>query len=194
LALLHIVLDSPATFDVTKTELDNGTVTEPYVAIAHCIRAGLCVSHGLRTWVRVSIGFDKLGPIVLTLDPTTIRFLGTDERSILYIILRGQRALWQRKTKVPHGVTLSKVPVSEFLRRLLTVQKELLLPGSESTWRKQLTANSQLLMYCPLFDEWEKDSFTVKSYQTFQQCPRCDLSVLEVVHAIDAADITSQKD
>ncbi|MDO8055815.1 MAG: hypothetical protein Q6361_03060 [Candidatus Hermodarchaeota archaeon] len=194
MVFLHIVLDSPAKFEVTKTELDNGMVTEPYVAIAHCIRAGLCVSHALRSWVRVSIGFDQFGPLILTLDPTTIRFLGTDERSILYIILRGQRALWDRKMKVPHGIKLTEESVSELLQRLLIDDYKLLLPGRQSTWRKHLSADQRLLMYCPLFDGWGQDSLSANPHQTFSQRTRYDLSILEVVHAIDTAEIVSQKD
>ena len=194
MVLLHIVLDSPAKFEVTKTELDNGIVTEPYVAIAHYIRAGLCVSHALRSWVRVSVGFNQLGPVVLTLNPTTIRFLGTDERSILYIILRGQRALWDRKKKSPLGITLTEVPVSELLHRVLADDYELLLPGHQSTWRKHISADQNLLMYCPLFEGWDQESLSATAHQTFYQRTRCDLSILEVVHTIDAAEVVSQKD
>ena len=194
MVFLHIVLDSPAKFEVTKTELDNGLVTEPYVAIAHCIRAGLCVSHALRSWVRISIGFDQLGPLVLTLNPTTIRFLGTDERSILYIILRGQHALCDRKTKVPHGITLTEESVVELLDRLLSDDYELLLPAHQSTWMKHLSRDQHLLMYCPLFEGWTQDTLSVKAHQTFSQRTRCDLSILEVVHANDAAEMVVQKD
>lgn len=188
------MLDSPATFEVTKTELDNGMVTESYVAIAHCIRAGLCVSHALRSWVQVSIGFDQLGPIILTLDPTTIRFLGTDERSILYIVLRGQRAVWKHKTKVPLGVTLAEETVSEHLQKLLTNDRELLLPGAQSTWQRHLPSNQHFLMYCPLRDGWDRKSLSGNPHQTFRHRTRCDLSILEVVHIIDEAGIASQKD
>ena len=194
MALLHIVLDSPATFEVTKTELDNGMVTKPYVAIAHCIRSGLCVSHALRSWVQISVGFDQLGPLILTLDPTTIRFLGTDERSILYIILRGQRAIWERKTKVPYGVTLTEETVSEHLQGALTDERVLLLPGSQSTWEQNLQSIQHFLMYCPLFDAWDHESLSAKPHQTFFQQTRYDLSILEVVHTIDEAGIALQKD
>ncbi|MFX0170050.1 MAG: hypothetical protein ACFE89_11950 [Candidatus Hodarchaeota archaeon] len=194
MSLLHIVLDSPATFEVTKTELDNGMVSEPYVAIAHCIRAGLCISHALRNWVRIHIGFDYLGPQTLTLDPTTIRFLGTDERSILYIILRGQRAKWDRKTKVPHGVTLSDVAIQDLLQSLLTEEPLFLIPGTQSTWKEQLAPGQAVVMYCPLFNNWDQGWSNAHSPKTFRRHARCDLSILEVVHTLDSTRIGMQKD
>jgi hypothetical protein len=91
-------------------------------------------------------------------------------------------------------MSLSEVPVKEQLQLLLTDKSRLLLPGSKSTWRQHLTPNQHLIMYCPLFDDWDQDFLTAIAHQMFLQRARYDLSILEVVNAIDAAGVASQKD
>ncbi|MFX1580975.1 MAG: hypothetical protein ACFFCJ_01890 [Promethearchaeota archaeon] len=183
---LHILLDSPATNELTKTELDIGIVSQPYVIIAHCIRAGFCVSHALREWVCLTIGFDALGPYSLTLDPTTIRYMGTDERSILHIILRAQISQRQRKTKVPYGVSISEEPIEDMITTFLESKTSLLIPNQIETWKDEQAKLSKIAMYCPLFDDWDSSSFQAESLLSYSgQIPR-DVAILEVVHALDA--------
>lgn len=192
--LLHIILDSPALYEVTKTELDIGVITKPYVDIAHCIRAGFCVSHALRKWVRITIGFKQLGPLTMTLDPNTIRYLGTDERSILHVILRGQEAFRKPKAKIPHGVTLSDKLALEVLSNELHDGVKLLVPGESSTWQKSITTVDKLVMYCPLSEDWEQEDLASYKPDYYSNHLHRDLAILEVVHAIDSAEIGLQKD
>ncbi len=182
---LHIFLDSPATNELTKTELDIGIVSQPYVDIAHCIRAGFCVSHALREWVRITIGFDGSEPYSLTLDPTTIRYMGTDERSILHIILRAQDAQRQRKAKIPYGVSISTNPLEETITSFLESDTILLLPNQTETWKERQTGLSKLAMYCPLMENREVVNLQTDSFLSYSdQIPR-DIAILEVVHALD---------
>ena len=191
---LHVFLDSPAVHEVTKTELDIGIVTEPYVRIAHCIRAGFTVSHALRDWVRITLSFDHLGPIAMTLDPTTIRYLGTDERTILHIILRAQKAHQEPKNKVPHGVTLSNSSMHELFSKIVPDNATLLIPGKNSTWRDALSKSSQMVMYCPLFTEWSTEAFLKHRPEFYRENIHRDLAILEAVQALDALNCVMQKD
>lgn len=191
---LHIILESLAFYEVTKTELDIGAVTKPYVDIAHCIRAGFCVSHALRKWVHISIGFTQLGPLNVTLDPNTIRYLGTDERSILHVILRGQEAFRKPRTKIPYGVTLSDKLALEVLSDETHDGAKLLVPGENPTWQKFVTSVDKLVMYCPLFKEWEQEAVTPHKPDFYSTHLHRDVAILEVVHALDSAEIRMQKD
>lgn len=192
--LFHIILDSPARNEITKTELDIGMITQPYVDIAHCIRAGFSVSHALREWVRITVGFDQLGPFLMTLDPTTIRFLGTDERSILHIVLRSQQTQTASGAKVPYGVTLSNKSVLEALTEHDKVRTLYIFPGKVSTWEKTATNVDTLIMYCPLGEERNNDIATQFKGEFYQDRHRRDLSILELVHSIDSSGLVVQKD
>lgn len=192
--LLHIFLESPALYEVTKTELDIGAITKPYIDIAYCIRAGFCVSHALRKWVRISIGFTQLGPLTMTLDPNTIRYLGTDERSILQVILRGQEAFRKPRTKIPYGVTLSDKLALEVLSNETSNGVMLLVPGESSTWQKLVTSVDKLVMYCPLSEEWEQEELIPYNPDFYSKHLHRDLAILEVIYAIDSAEIGLQKD
>lgn len=191
---LHVILDSPATFDLTKQELDIGAITKPYVAIAHCIRAGLCISHALRKWVRITIGFGFLGPLAMTLDPSTIRYLGTDERSILHIILRAQNAYRTPQTKVPYGVTLSDKPALEILTEKCLEDTILLIPGENHTWQETLAKTNRFIMYCPLFEEWNQEAIMKLNPVYYRDESRRDLAILKVVHLLDSIELAMQKD
>jgi hypothetical protein len=187
LPYLHIFLDSPASYELTKTELDIGLITKPYVDIAHCIRAGFWLSHALREWVRITIGFDQLGPFSLTLNPTTIRYLGTDERSILHTILHSQNAAKGRQTKIPYGVSINADPVRENLSETLKQDFLLLIPNEIPTWKERISEFSKVAMYCPLVQTWNKLEFpTSPNAQYCSQYPR-DVAILEVVHALDSS-------
>jgi hypothetical protein len=182
---LHIFVDSSAGNDLTKTELDIGIISQPYVAIAHCIRAGFCVSHALRDWVRIIIGFPKLEPYSLTLNPTTIRYMGTDERSILHIILRAQEARRRSKVKVPYGVTIHEKPMRDTLETSLNQDVLFLIPSPTPSWQGMLSEFAQLAMYCPLYsngDQIELNFSTIAQYNDF--LPR-DIAILEIVHTLD---------
>jgi len=182
---LHIFLDSPASNELTKTELDIGMITQPYVDIAHCIRAGFCVSHALREWVRITIGFNELDSLSLTLDPTTIRYLGTDERSILQVLLRAQESRRHKKAKVPYGVSISEVPMLEELRTNVNEETLLLIPHEKATWKKKLGESTKLAMYCPLFQPRIQNNLQASLMAFYQdQIPR-DVAILELVHALD---------
>ncbi len=182
---LHIFLDSPADTELTKTELDIGLITQPYVDIAHCIRSGFCVSHALRDWVRITIGFGYQDPYSLMLDPTTIRYMGTDERSILHIILRAQASRGRTKTKVPHGVTISEIPVRDALVASLNEEKLLLIPDDKPTWTQMMEKYSNIVMFCPLFDRWDMSGVSASNLAQYAlKLPR-DVAILEVVHALD---------
>ncbi|MFW9934719.1 MAG: hypothetical protein ACFFDU_04195 [Candidatus Thorarchaeota archaeon] len=183
---LHIFLDSPAGYELTKTELDIGLITKPYVDIAHCIRAGFWVSHALREWVRITIGFDQLGPFSLTLNPTTIRYLGTDERSILHAILHSQNAARGRQTKIPYGVSINDGPVRENMIEILNQDFLLLIPNEIPTWKEKIFEFSKVAMYCPLVQNWNKPEFPIAPIEKYRsQFPR-DVAILEVVHALDS--------
>ena len=180
------ICDSPANNDLTKTELDIGIITKPYVDLAHCIRAGFCVSHALREWVRITIGFDHLGPLSVSLDPTTIRYMGTDERSILHIILRAQETRRRKKANIPYGVTLVEEPVSERIVDILGQDVLLLMPGEEATWKEGIPEFSRFAMYCPLFEEEKVNGFSPTHLTHYnRQIPR-DVAILEVVHTLDS--------
>jgi hypothetical protein len=181
---LHIFLDSPASNELTKTELDIGIITKPYVEIAHCIRAGFCISHALREWVRITLGFAYTEPYSLTLDPTTLRYLGTDERSILHIILRSQESHKQVSTKVPYGVSLSEGAIREKLANTLTPDILLLMPNKRSTWKEKVAECTKIAMYCPLFETWDKDLQSPQMALYSDRFPR-DVAILEIAHVLD---------
>jgi hypothetical protein len=193
---LHIILDSPAEFPVSKTELDTGVITEPYQQIAQCIRAALCISHDLRRWVWISICFGNLGPLTVKINPQTIRFLGTDERSILHIILRAQigRNKRKRKNKTPHGISISNLDAKETIAKEMTAETLLLLPGTNTTWHNQISNKEILMMYCPLFEyttiELDQD-YPVQYYLDYR---KRDLAILTVLHHIDSIGAGVQKD
>lgn len=191
---LHVILDSPATHELTKTELDIGVITNPYIAIAHCVRAGFCVSHALRTWVRITISFDALGPFALTLDSTTLRYMGTDERSILHIILRGQQAYQSSKPKIPHGITLADKSVKEILETLMNQNAVLLIPGEQATWQNSISKAKMVVMYCPLSHHWNQELMTAFTPQYYWNRLQPDLAILEVVHTMDYLNEAVQKD
>lgn len=191
---LHILLNSPASLPITKTELDIGTLTKPYIDIAHCIRAALCVSHDLRNWVKVTIGFDQLGPLTITLDPRTIRYLGTDERSILHIILRAQAASNKTKQKIPHGVNLTQKSVYEVIPDEITSSTLFLIPAIKSTWQEALKNVNNILMYCSLHEDENFKSFTQYPHQYYKDYHRRDIAILEVVHTLDSLQMVTQKD
>ena len=183
---MHIFLDSSANNDLTKTELDIGIITKPYVELAHCIRAGFCVSHALRDWVRITIGFDHLGLFSVSLDPTTIRYMGTDERSILHIILRTQESRRRKKTKTPYGVTVFEEPVSERIAAAVGQDVLLLVPGEEPTWKESVLNFSKYAMYCPLFEEDNMKTVSSPHWKQYhRQFPR-DVAILEVIHTLDS--------
>ncbi|MFX1319532.1 MAG: hypothetical protein ACFE9D_05510 [Promethearchaeota archaeon] len=182
---LHIFLDSPASNELTKTELDIGIVTRPYVAIAHCIRAGFCISHALRDWVRITIGFTQLEPYSLTLDPTTIRYLGTDERSILHIILRAQEAYRRSKVKMPYGVTIHEEPFQGLLKTSLNQEGLLLIPDQTSSWRAKISEFSKFAMYCPLSKVWDPIEHLPSEIAFYHDFLARDIAILELVHALD---------
>ena len=182
---MHIFLDSPAKIELTKTELDIGIVTQPYIDIAHCIRAGFCVSHALRDWVRITIGFQLFEPYSLTLDPTTIRYMGTDERSILHIVLRAQESQKQRKIKVPHGVSISKKPLRKQLLDSLGGDVLFLSPNEKSTWKEKVSQFKKLVMYCPLFEKWDRSNLDSPQTAYYDHFVPRDIAILEVVHALD---------
>ena len=182
---IHIFLDSPANTELTKTELDIGLITQPYVELAHCIRSGFCVSHALRDWVRISIGFHYQDSYVLQLDPTTIRYMGTDERSILHIILRAQEVRRRPKTKIPYGVSFVKEPIRDVLLQAYNSEKLLLLPNVQLTWNKVVRQYSEILMFCPLVENWDRRGLTVSNTAQYShQIPR-DVAILEVVHTLE---------
>ena len=181
----HIFLDSPAQTELTKTELDIGLITQSYVDIAHCIRSGFCISHALRDWVRIYIGFHYQEPYTLQLDPTTIRYMGTDERSILHIILRAQEAHRKTNSKIPHGVSFKEQSVRDVLMKHLNQEKLLLIPNTQSTWKKVFEQYPEILMFCPLIDPWEMGNLTAKNISHYSHLLPRDVAILEVVHALD---------
>jgi len=169
-------------------ELDAGIVTRPYLDIAYCIRAALCISHDLRRWVHITLCFDQLGPLTLHIDPKAIRFMGTDERSILHLVMRGQAALQTpgRRRKPPRGVTVSCVTVREVIEREISKAKMLVFPGPSSTWYNALESSEELVMYCPLEEppEWTQQ-IRCEYYQDYH---RRDISILAVLRELDALD------
>jgi hypothetical protein len=191
---LHVVLDSPAQFYLTKTELDMGMVTQPYQDIAHCVRAALCISHSLRQGVRVTICFDEIGPLSLHLDPQTIRFMGTDERSILQIVLRAQDASRapKRERLMPAGVRMSQLDAQNTVAETLGSEALLLLPGPRATWEEY--AARPLTMYCSLWEPKQKAWFQQFPSQYYQDVHKPDLAILQVLHTLDKIPELGQKD
>jgi tRNA pseudouridine-54 N-methylase len=180
-----VFLDSPATNELTKTELDIGVVSRPYVEVAHCIRASFCVSHALREWVRITIGFDEIGPYTLTLDPTTIRYMGTDERSILHIVLRAQESQRRRKAKVPYGVSIAQRFLEDSITSFLDAETTLLIPSQTENWKEKQTELSKLAMYCPLFEDRDPSKFQTDLLLSYSRKIPRDIAILELVHALD---------
>jgi hypothetical protein len=191
---LHIFLDSPVRNALTKTELDIGIITQPYIDLAHSIRAGFCVSHALRGWVRITIGFTQLGPYSLTLDPTTIRYMGTDERSILHILLRAQESLRRSKIKVPYGVTIHQKPIQDRLKASLDEEVLLLLPNQRPTWQEKVSEIPKLAMYCPLHEAWARTELPSSPKAHYNGLLPRDVAILEIVHALDELSVAMEKD
>ncbi len=143
------------------------------------------MSHALREWVRIIIGFHQPDTFTLTLNPTTIRYLGTDERSILHIILRSQEARAHTNTKIPFGVTISEESIRDRLADGLNQDTLLLIPNKIPTWKERLFEFSKLAIYCPLYEDWEKNDLIAVNIAKYQkQIPR-DVAILEVIHTLD---------
>lgn len=191
---LHVVLDSPAQFYLTKTELDMGMVTQPYQDIAQCVRAALCVSHSLRQEVRLTVCFDDIGPLSLHLNPQTIRFMGTDERSILQIVLRAQEASRAPKKDrlMPAGVHMSDMDAQNTVAEVLGSEALLLLPGPAATWQEY--AARPLTMYCSLSESKQKAWFHQFPSQYYEDTHKPDLAILRVLHALDEIPGVGEKD
>jgi hypothetical protein len=171
-----------------------GMVTQPYQDIADCVRAALCVSHSLRQTVRVTICFDEIGPLSLHLNPQTIRFMGTDERSILQILLRAQEASRApKKTRLmPVGVQDSQLTAQNTVAEALDSRAILLLPGPQATWQQH--AASPLVMYCSLSESRQKTWFSQFPSQSYQEAHKPDLAILRVLHTLDDMIEVGQKD
>ena len=193
---LHLILDSPARFRVTKTELDIGHISKPYEDIAQCIRAGFCISHNIRRWVRITIHFDHLEALAVTLDPQTIRFLGTDERSILHIILRAQEASQRsaKHRKVPHGVTIENLSAIETVSANTRNTSLVLLPGDKANWQDSIMKKTTFLMYCPLYEEAKLEPFTTFSRRVYHSYHRYDIAILEVLYTLETLGLVMEKD
>jgi hypothetical protein len=191
---LHVILDSPAQFYLTKTELDMGMLSQPYEDIAQCVRAAFCVSHSLRQDVRLTICFDELGPLSLHLNPQTIRFMGTDERSILQIVLRAQEASQAPKKDrlVPAGVHMNAIDAQSTVAELLNSETLLLLPGLKATWQE--FAATPLTMYCSLSEPKENPWLRQFPCQYYEAAPKSDLAILQILHTLDAASGAMEKD
>ncbi|MFW9984070.1 MAG: hypothetical protein ACFFCB_04995, partial [Candidatus Odinarchaeota archaeon] len=67
-------------------------------------------------------------------------------------------------------------------------------PGDCSTLEKFVTSVDKLVMYCPLSKEWEKEDVASYNPDFYSEHLHRDLAILEVVHAIDSAEIGLQKD
>jgi hypothetical protein len=144
--------------------------------------------------VRISIGFPELGPLTIALNPNTIRYLGTDERSILHVVLRAQQAFRNPKAKIPHGVTLFDKPALKVLSDEIRDDVQLLIPGEKPTWKKLLPKMPQLLMYCPLSNDWNQNILTHYNPEFFSNHLHRDLAILELIQVLDSAEIGLQKD
>ena len=130
----------------------------------------------------------------MTLNPNTIRYLGTDERSILHVILRGQEAFRKPRTKIPYGVALSDKLALEVLSNEICDEVKLLAPGESSTWQNLVTSVDKLVMYCPLTKEWKQEDLVPYNPDFYSKHLHRDLAILDVVHAVDSAEIGLQKD
>ena len=130
----------------------------------------------------------------MTLDPPTIRLLGTDERSILHIVLRSQETQTSRRAKVPYGVTLSNDSILETLTKHHQDKTLLIFPGETATWEKTAAAVDTIIMYCPLNEKRNNEMATQFKGEFYQDHHRRDLSILELVHSIDSAGLVVQKD
>jgi hypothetical protein len=111
--------------------------------------------------------------------------MGTDERSILHIILRAQKARQRRNGKAPYGVTIHEEPIRGKLETCLNPEVLLLIPGQTPSWQLKASDFSQLAMYCPLYqngDQIELDLPTIVHYD--DSLPR-DIAILDVVHTLD---------
>lgn len=190
---LNIVVDSPAEFVITKTELDIGVICQPYQDIAHCVRTALCISHNLRRWVHLVICFEKIGPMSIHLDPKSIQYMGTDERSILLLLMKGQETLQKRKQRTPRGLRISTSGAEKTLSQLASEESLLLFPGKRSSWERTVCSFKNIVMYCPLSEEplsqWT-DSFSGKHYKDHH---RRDLAILEIIHELDLISWTKEK-
>lgn len=193
---LHVIIDSNAQFPITKTELDSGIVTQPYVTIAHCIRSALCISHNLRRWVQISICFNAFGPLTLTFNPNTLRFMGTDERSILYITLRGLEAGLRnkRKRKSPLGVTVQFISALELISKEMSPNTLLLLPGHHAGWFETLETAEKHVMFCPTYQNPTLEPYTKWKHKEYKVFHKCDLSILEVIYRLEGQSLAMEKD
>jgi hypothetical protein len=120
--------------------------------------------------------------------------MGTDERSILHIILRAQETRRSKKAKIPYGVAIFEEPIRERIDSTLGQDVLLLIPGEESTWSEGVPKFSRFAMYCPLFEDGKENAFSSTHLKRYNHLIPRDVAILEVVHKLDSVQIAMQKD
>ncbi len=119
--------------------------------------------------------------------------MGTDERSILLLLMKGQTTFLKRKQRAPAGLRISPSNAEETLSQLANEDALLLFPGRSTNWERTVRDFSRIVMYCPLSEnpslQWT-NSFTGKHYNDYH---RRDLAILAVLHKLDLIDWVKEK-
>lgn len=119
--------------------------------------------------------------------------MGTDERSILLLLMKGQKTIRKRRQRTPVGLRISPSSAEETLSQLVNEDTLLLFPGKNAKWQRIVSSFKDIVMYCPLSEEplsqWTK-SFTGQHYNDYH---RRDLAILELLHKLDLISWVKEK-
>jgi hypothetical protein len=120
--------------------------------------------------------------------------MGTDERSILQIVLRAQEVnrAPKRDHPMPFGVQNSQLDAQNAVAEALGPNALLLLPGPKATWQEHETKS--LVMYCSLSESRRKAWFSQFPSQFYEDAQKPDLAILRVLHALDERTEPREKD
>jgi hypothetical protein len=122
--------------------------------------------------------------------------MGTDERSILYLVLRGLEAGLgeKRKRKIPHGLTVQFLSAHELISKEISPNTLLLLPGDRDSWFETVENVEKLVMFCSIFPKPNLEPYTQWEHKDYKALHKCDLSILELLYRLEGPSLAMEKD
>jgi hypothetical protein len=119
--------------------------------------------------------------------------MGTDERSILLLLMKGQNTYLKKKHRTPAGLRINLSSAEETLSQLVSKDTLLVVPGKNNTWQNTASSFNHIVMYCPLsgmpIPQW-MTSFNDYHYHDYH---RRDLAILEILHKLDLINWAKEK-
>ncbi len=111
--------------------------------------------------------------------------MGTDERSILLLLVKGQNQMGKRKQHTPIGLRISSSTSEETVSKLTEKDTLFLSPGTTANWQNPVTSFEEIVMYCPLSEGLLPRWATSSNGHYYKDYHRRDLAILEILHQLD---------